>query len=176
LSITVISIVPNPAPFPEQYEKADEPQEFLYTSSGDISYNPAFLVYVSNAAIRIITVLQFHLSCAEFFPLESYFHQSDNSAFSLPLKLHRDRQQLQLLTSDATGIEAIAGGADNLLFFPARLFAQVKLLARAQQALLHRDIAGELSRVSFYKMKIVMFMVRRKMRGCKIKRWKIADL
>jgi hypothetical protein len=57
LSITVTSIVPNPAPFPEQYEKADELQEFLYTSSGDISYNPAFLVYVSNAAIRIITVL-----------------------------------------------------------------------------------------------------------------------
>jgi hypothetical protein len=26
--ITVISLVPNPAPFPEQYEKADELQEF----------------------------------------------------------------------------------------------------------------------------------------------------
>jgi hypothetical protein len=83
---------------------------------------------------------------------------------------------LQLLALDATGIEAIAGGANNLSFFPARLFAQVKLLAKAQQALLHRDIAGELSRVSFYKIKITMFMVRRKMKGCEIRRWEIADL
>jgi hypothetical protein len=58
---------------------------------------------------------------------------------------------LQLLALGEHESGSIAGGSDNLSFFPARLFAQGELLARAQQALLHPDIAGELSRVSFYK-------------------------
>jgi hypothetical protein len=52
------------------------------------------------------------------------------------------------LALGAHEIGSIADGVCTLSFFPAELFAQARIHARAQQALLHQDNMGELSRVS----------------------------